>query len=101
MQLNYKICNAALTPSGGNVIVPGNAEASESRDHGHVHNNKHMHTHVFAKFWRVGSVNHRAILLTTHSPKASGFCFLGQERKRASDERDEPGGRLLSGLASG
>jgi homoserine kinase len=54
-----------------------------------VHNYSNTHIHMSAKFWRVGSVNHRAILLLTHSPKASGFfIFQGkqEESRRAMSE---------------
>ena len=69
--------------AGSQEQCPAHSRAKNARKwgprHGHVFDNKHMHSHIQATIGRAGSVDEPAIIkFLTHSPKAGGFCFWAQ-----------------------
>jgi len=63
-----------LTGMQSRAIVAGDAGPQEQCRHGHVFDNKHMHSHIRATFGRAGSVTKSAII--SPDPLAQGGWVL-------------------------
>ena len=53
---------SSLTVKESRAIVAGDAGPQEQSRHGHVFDNKHMHSHIRATIGRAGSVTKSAII---------------------------------------